>query len=80
MATEAKSTVNESSSIDNQKVQIKGSAKLDLDINANGEVLSLDEVLGKENVVGELYMMMFHTQLILNGLINSKKEVTTYFR
>jgi len=50
-----------------------------LDINANGEVLSLDEVLGKENVVGELYMMMVHTQLILNGLINSKKEVTTYF-
>jgi hypothetical protein len=26
-----------------------------LDINANGEVLSLDEVLAKENVVGELY-------------------------
>ena len=26
-----------------------------MDINANGEVLSLDEVLAKENVVGELY-------------------------
>jgi len=36
-------------------------AKLDLDINANGEVLSLDQVLGKGNVVGELYDAGSHT-------------------
>jgi dephospho-CoA kinase len=35
--------------------KLKGSAKLDLDINANGEVSSLDEVLGKEYVTDELY-------------------------
>jgi len=41
--------------------KLKGSAKLDFDINANREVSSLDEVLGKEYVVGELYDGGSHT-------------------
>jgi hypothetical protein len=41
--------------------QLEDSEKLDLDVNANGPVEGLDEVLGKKNVVGELYAGNSHT-------------------
>ena len=37
------------------------SAKLDLDVNANSDILSLDDVLGKQNVISELYDGGSHT-------------------
>jgi hypothetical protein len=40
---------------------LEDSEKLDLDVNANGPVEGLDEVLGKKNVVGELYAGNSHT-------------------
>jgi hypothetical protein len=33
---------------------LEDSALLDLDLNANGPIQSIDEALGKKNVVGEL--------------------------
>jgi tRNA uridine 5-carbamoylmethylation protein Kti12 len=41
--------------------KLADSAKLDLDVNANSEVLSLDDVLGKQNVICELYDGGSHT-------------------
>ena len=32
---------------------------MDLDLNANGHVESIDEVLGKKNIVAELFHMKF---------------------
>lgn len=43
------------------KEKLPDSAGLDLDLNANDEVISLNEVLGRENVVGELYDGGSHT-------------------
>jgi len=41
--------------------KLPDSAGLDLDLNANDEVISLNEVLGRKNVVGELYDGGSHT-------------------
>jgi hypothetical protein len=41
--------------------KLEDSVQLDLDLNANGEIVSLDEALRKENVVGELYDGGSHT-------------------
>ncbi len=43
------------------KEKLPDSAGLDLDLNANDEVISLNEVLGRGNVVGELYDGGSHT-------------------
>jgi dephospho-CoA kinase len=43
--------------------------ELDLDLNANGPVENLDKVLGKKNVVAELYMVT-PIKLNRNGLAN----------
>jgi hypothetical protein len=48
---------------------LEDSDTLDLDLNANGPVENLDKVLGKKNVVAELYMVT-PIKLNRNGLAN----------
>jgi hypothetical protein len=40
---------------------LEDSALLDLDLNANGPIQSIDESLGKKNVIGELFYGNSHT-------------------
>jgi shikimate kinase len=52
---------------------LEDSALLDLDLNANGPIQSIDEALGKKNV--ESCFTEIHIQLIRNGLRHFKKEI-----
>ena len=59
---------------------LEDSAELDLDLNADSKISSLDEVLGKENVVAEFCMTVVRIQQILHGLTYLEKRVTIYFQ
>ncbi len=73
------------------KEKLPDSAGLDLDKNANGEVISLNKVLERENVVGESYDGGSHTTNptwinkfkekdynIISVILNAKFETCAY--